>query len=89
MVRAADIRSDAGYNSATSKRFFEYLLQHRNAQALHVDELFPSDGSAHDLDANIVELTATPSEVAEAIDLAKEAMNSGKTNQELDNWYLV
>ena len=89
LVPAADIQSDAGYDSATSERFFEYLLQHRNAQALHVDELFPSESSAHDLDGNIVELFATPSEVADAIGLAKEAMNNGKTNRDLDNWHLV
>ncbi len=89
LVGASDTRSDAGYDSATNKRFFEYLLQHRNAQALLVDEIFPSESSAHDLDGNIVELIATPSEAAEAIALAKEAMNVGKINQNLDNWYLV
>lgn len=89
LVRAVESEGQDEYDETTCERFFEHLLQHRNARAIKVDRLLSNGGSAHDLDADVTELIATPREVADAIAAVEAAMSAESAARDIENWHLV
>lgn len=77
------------YEEAIYVRFFEHLLQHRNAVRIAVDTIYSDAGSAHDLNANIMELSASPNEVQRAVAEVEAAFTVQEVVRDVENWYQV
>ncbi|WP_206040784.1 hypothetical protein [Roseobacter ponti] len=89
LVTARAVGDQSSYDETTYRRFFDHLLRHRNARAIDIDTLYSVSGTAHDLEAGISELIATPGEVENAIADVELALTAGKVVREVENWYLV
>ncbi len=87
LISEADIHSP--YEEMIYVRFFEHLLQHRNAIRIGVDTIFSNAGSAHDLDANVLELSASSDEVKCAIAEVETTFSAEEAAREVENWYRV
>ncbi|WP_170738393.1 hypothetical protein [Ruegeria sp. HKCCC2117] len=77
------------YEEAIYVRFFEHLLQHRNVVRIAVDTIFSDAGSAHDLNANVLELCASSDEVKYAIAEVETTFTAEAAAREVENWYRV
>ena len=89
LIEARGHSSETPYDAAIYRLFFDHLLQHRNANALSIDRLFPIKTSAHNLAADVMELTASPKEVAEAFEAVENSMSAHEIAQAVDEWHLV
>ena len=87
LVPAAEGESTPAYDAALYRRFFDHLLQHRNARALVVDMFYANSGSAHDIQGGVSEIFATPGEVAEAIAAIEAVMDPDAAARAVENWY--
>ncbi len=77
------------YEEMIYVRFFEHLLQYRNAIGIGVDTIYSDAGSAHDLGANVSELSAGPDEVQCAIAEVEAAFTVGEAARDVESWYRV
>lgn len=89
LVQQRDVQDKDAYEPTIYRSFFDYLLQHRNALVIDVDRLVPSGRSAHDLDADISELIATPREVETAIAAVEAEGGAEQAIKDVEVWYLV
>ncbi len=87
LISEAD--SHSPYEEMVYVRFFEHLLQHRNAIRIGVDTIYSNAGSAHDLDANVLELSASSDEVKYAIAEVETTFTVEAAAREVENWYRV
>jgi hypothetical protein len=87
LVQAREGQGTAAYDPALYRRFFDHLLEHRNAQALDVDMFYARSGSAHDIQGGISEIFATPREVADAIAAIAAVMDAEAAARAVENWY--
>ncbi len=77
------------YEEMIYVRFFEHLLQHRNAIRIGVDTIFSDAASAHEIEANIPELRASPDDVRCAIAEIEDAFTFEEAARDVENWYRV
>ncbi len=87
LISEAD--SHSPYEEMIYVRFFEHLLQHRNAIRIGVDTIYSNAGSAHDLDANVLEISASSGEVKYAIAEVETTFKAEEAAREVENWYRV
>lgn len=87
LISEANIHSP--YEEMIYVRFFEHLLQHRNAIRIGVDTIYSNAGSAHDLDANVLELSASSDEVKYALAEVETTFSAEAAAREVENWYRV
>lgn len=89
LVAEAEIEDRFTYDDTIYRRFFDHLLQHRNARAIEVDRLYSGGRSAHDLEGRVSELIATAGQVATAIAAVEAVMNAEEAAREIENWHRV
>ena len=89
LTSAENIEDPSRYDETIYRRFFDHLLRHRNTRAIGIDTFFSGGRSTHDLDGNITELIATPSELENAIATIEAAMTPEKAASEVENWHRV
>ncbi|KIC47156.1 hypothetical protein RA28_05565 [Ruegeria sp. ANG-S4] len=87
LISEAD--SHSPYEEMIYVRFFEHLLQHRNSIRIGVDTIYSNAGSAHDLEASILELNASPDEVRCVVAEVEAAFNVEEATRDVENWYRV
>ncbi len=87
LVSEVDIHSP--YEETIYVRFFEHLLQHRNSIGIGFDTIYSDAGSAHDLNANFLELRASPDEVQSAIAEVEAVSTVEEAARDVENWYQV
>ena len=89
-LAAPDSNADADrYDPAIYSSFFQHLLQHRNWRILGVDTLYPSVGSAHDLDLETREVMASADEVADAITTVESGWTAEEIVRSAELWHHV
>lgn len=87
LVQTTEGESTSTYDTALYRRFFDHLLQHRNARALDVNMFYSSGGSPHDIQGVVSEIFATPEEVEEAIAAIEAVMDPEAAARAVENWY--
>ncbi|WP_170431592.1 hypothetical protein [Ruegeria arenilitoris] len=85
LVSEVDIHSP--YEETIYVRFFEHLLHHRNAIGIAVDTIYSDAGSAHDLDVNVLELSASQDDVQCAIAEVEAACTVEEAARDVENWH--
>lgn len=76
-----------GYDPDRYRAVFLHLLQHRNADCLEADEIWPTTGSVYDLGIDVREVIASPEEVAEAYARVERDFPGDLCRQAVDNWF--
>ncbi|MFD1196510.1 hypothetical protein ACFQ3C_17710 [Seohaeicola saemankumensis] len=89
LLPSAEGESPRRYDEVLYRRFFDHLLRNRNAEALDVDTLYASSGSAHDIQGDIFEIFATPREVADAIAAIQADMDAEAATRAVENWHRI
>ena len=89
LIQTAEGETTPAYDAVLYRRFFDHLLQNRNARARDVDMFYASSGSPHDIQGSLSEVFATPGEVTDAIAVIEAAMDPDTAAREVENWYIV
>lgn len=85
----APTRNTTGYDPDSYRALFLYLLQNRHSQCLEADQVWPTVGSVYDLDVSVLELLATPDQVAQAYALVSRQYPGAQCQIAVDKWYEV
>jgi len=87
LLTSAESESLPTYDEVLYRRFFDHLLQNRNTQALKMNTFYASGGSAHDIQDDVSEISATPRDVADAISAIEAVMDAEAATRAVENWY--
>ncbi|MBF0277342.1 MAG: ATP-binding protein [SAR324 cluster bacterium] len=77
------------YDAEIYEKSYQYLLQHRNHESLHIDEILPMSESVYELGVLASELLATPEEVNEFLSLVEKQFTSEQLHESISKWYLL
>jgi hypothetical protein len=80
------VRSEGDYDPEVYTAVYSWLLEHRHARALAIDECWPVVASPYDLDVGVTELQPTPAEVADAL-ARVEALGAVELERVVRQWY--
>ena len=81
--------ADIEYEPAAYAGVFEYLLQHRPTEVLHIDLDLKPSGSVYDLEDIASEPHASPVEVEQIINQMESKMTPEMIEQSVADWYKV
>lgn len=87
LVGMTEAASATAYDSTIYRRFFRYLLQHRNCRILAIESLYPGVGSAHGLDVASQELMASVDEVADFVAALEDSSSADEISRSVESWH--
>ena len=85
----SDTTTGFAYDPAAYAGVYEYLLQHRPSQTLHIDLDLKPSGSVYDLQQIASEPRATPAELTKIITTLEKTMTPDQIDMAVANWYKI
>ncbi|WP_426357501.1 hypothetical protein ACPUVO_13710 [Pseudocolwellia sp. HL-MZ19] len=87
LINSEDKEQDENYDPHAYESVFEYLLQHRHATTLRVDQVLPTVGSVYDLDVIATEIAATEQQVTDVFTEIEAKYTEEDINKMINNWH--